>query len=116
MCDYVLLFSLADTFCCFCGWNLLEVIGFQLDFSCQNYIGGPTKMSQQAETPQVQGFYLALNSMRLTRSHVKKLAKSFELPLGASTAETRQMVEEKITELGKQPQNVHILIRQDEES
>ena len=55
--------------------------------------------------------------MRLTRSHIKQLAKSFDLPLhGCLMAETRQMVEGKITELGKQPQNVHILIRRDEES
>ena len=35
-CDYVLLFNLI-LFVVFVGWNLLEFIGFQLDFSCQNY-------------------------------------------------------------------------------
>ena len=52
-----------------------------------------------------------MNSKRLTGANLQQIARSLELPTGGSNAETRQVIEGKLIEMGREPQNVQVLVR-----
>ena len=54
-----------------------------------------------------------LNSKRLISGQLQALAKILELPGGASTEETRQSIEGKLMELGHEPRNVQVIVKED---
>ena len=55
-----------------------------------------------------------LNSKRIVASQLQTLAKLLELPTGASASETRQIIEGQLLELGHQPQNVQVVVQEEE--
>ena len=58
-----------------------------------------------------EGRTLPLNSRRLDAWHLQQLAVLLELPTSASIEDTRQMIDGKLIEKGKQPQNVQVIIK-----
>ena len=59
-----------------------------------------------------EGRTLPLNSRRLDAWHLQQLAVLLELPRNASMDDTRQMIDGKLTEMGKQPQNVQVIVKE----
>lgn len=53
---------------------------------------------------------IPLNSKRLTAGHLKRLARALEVPTTAAGDEIWQMVEGKLTEPGREPQNVQVML------
>ena len=58
---------------------------------------------------------LPLNSKRLTSVYVQTIARAMELPMKGSVAETRQMIEGKLSDVGREPTNVQVIIQEDED-
>ena len=44
--------------------------------------------------------------------HLRQLAAHLELPVNASMEETHQMIDGKLTEMGKEPQNVQVIVQE----
>ena len=63
-------------------------------------------MTDHARVERTKTF--PLNSRRLTASVVSRIAKELGLEISASLEDTRQVVSGKITEMGRQPQNVQV--------
>ena len=59
-----------------------------------------------------EGRSLPLNSRRLNAGHLRQLAALLELPANVSMEKTRQMVDGKLTEMGKEPQNVQVIVQE----
>ena len=59
-----------------------------------------------------EGRTYPLNSKRLISGQLQALAKILELPGGALTEETRQG---KLMELGHEPRNVQVIVKEDEQ-
>lgn len=57
---------------------------------------------------------LPLNSRRLTLRYLKQLAGALGVPGTASASDVRQLVEGAVTELGREPRNVQVLLREAE--
>ena len=57
---------------------------------------------------------LPLNSKRLTNVYVQTIARAMELTTKGSVAETRQMIEGQLSEIGREPMNVQVAIGEDE--
>ena len=57
---------------------------------------------------------LPLNSRRLTLRYLKQLAGALGVPRTVSASDIRQLVEGAITELGREPRNVQVLLREAE--
>jgi len=57
------------------------------------------------EGPRVR---LPLNSKRLKRSQLERLAKALDLPTSASSDELRQLIDGKLTDQGKEARNVQV--------
>lgn len=53
---------------------------------------------------------LPLNSRRLTADWIQAIAKALELPTAASQEDLRQMVDGKLSDLGKVPLNVQVVL------
>lgn len=64
-----------------------------------------------AREPQ-WGRPLPLNSKRLTAVLLKQLARGLDVPATASPEEVRQLIEGKLAELGRDPRNVQVILRQ----
>ena len=56
-----------------------------------------------------------LNSKRLISSQLQVLAKMLGLPGGALTEETHQLIEGKLMELGHEPCNVQVIVKEEEQ-
>ena len=56
---------------------------------------------------------LPLNSKRLLAAHVRQLARTLELPTTASANEIRQMIDGKLTEMGREPPNVQVVVQRE---
>ena len=61
-----------------------------------------------------EGKVYPLNSKRLTSSQLQALANALELPSGASSEETRQLIEGRLMELGHEPRNVQVVVAEDQ--
>lgn len=57
---------------------------------------------------------LPLNSRRLTGVHLQRLARRLELPTSASADETRLIIDGKLSEMGREPRNVQVMIAEPE--
>ena len=57
---------------------------------------------------------LPLNSRRMTAVHLQRLARRLGLPTSASTEETRQIIDGKLSEMGREPRNVQVVIAEPE--
>jgi len=57
-----------------------------------------------------RGKALALNSKRLTTAQLQRIARGLEVHTTARGDELRQMVDGKLTEMGKEPRNVQVII------
>ncbi len=53
---------------------------------------------------------IPLNSKRLTAAHLKRLATALDVPTTAAGDEVRQMVEGKLTDQGREPRNVQVVL------
>ena len=62
-----------------------------------------------------EGRTYPLNSKRLLSGQLQALAKILGLPGGASMEETRQLIEGKLIELGHEPRNVQVIVKEDEQ-
>ena len=58
------------------------------------------------------GRSLPLNSRRLDPGHLQQLAGYLELPINASMEETHQIIDGKLTEIGKEPPNVQVIFQE----
>ena len=56
---------------------------------------------------------LPLNSKRLLAAHVRQLARTLELPTTVSANEIRQMIDGKLTEMGREPPNVQVVVQRE---
>ena len=65
--------------------------------------------------PRVPVKMLPLTSKRLTAVHLRRLAQVLEIPASAMIEDTRLMIDGKLTEIGKEPQNVQVIIADPEE-
>ena len=54
---------------------------------------------------------LPLNSRQLDAGHLQQLAVCLELPVNASMEKIRQMVDVKLTEMGKEPQIIQVFVQ-----
>ena len=52
---------------------------------------------------------LPFNSKRLTRVYVQAIARPLELPTWGSAAETRQIIDGKLSDDGREPINVQVI-------
>ena len=72
-------------------------------------------MAERSMEPVVEvlprGQTLPLNSKCLTGPMVQQIAKSVGLPTSASLEDTRQMLEGKIGEMGREPRNVQVVLQ-----
>lgn len=50
------------------------------------------------------------NSRRITAEQLRRVGRAMDVPTTASTDEVRVMIEAKLTELGREPRNVQILL------
>lgn len=57
------------------------------------------------------GEQYSLCSKRLKASRIQQIAEALDLSTGNSTAETRQMIQEKLGEMGCEPSDVQIIIQ-----
>ena len=57
---------------------------------------------------------LPLNSKCLMSVYVQMIARAMELPTKGSVAETRQMIKGKLSDIGREPTNVQVVIEEDE--
>ena len=62
-----------------------------------------------------EGRTYPLNSKRLISGQLQALAKILGLPGGASMEETRQLIEGKLIELGHEPRNVQVIVKEDKQ-
>lgn len=62
-----------------------------------------------------EGQVLPLNSRRLVAEHVKAIATSMGLSTRASTDEVRQMVDGRLSEDGREPRNVQVVVQEPRE-
>ena len=58
-----------------------------------------------------QGQSYPLNSKRLRIVHLQRIAESMELPASGTAAVTRQLIEGKLMEMGKEPRNAQVVIQ-----
>ena len=65
--------------------------------------------TQEVEVAETE-FRLPLNSRRLTGATIKRIAQALDVPITASTAEILQMVEAKLSDVGREPRNVQVLL------
>lgn len=85
-----------------------------------------TETSREAEyTPSIatpifeddleipEGLTLPLNSKRISAARIKRLAAGLDVPTAALTDEVRQMLGEKLREMGHDPANVQVVIQGD---
>ena len=64
--------------------------------------------------PQTRETTYPLNSRRLTSRCVLRIAKGLGLPISASLADTRQMIEGRLVEKGHKPQNIEVHVIESE--
>lgn len=70
---------------------------------------------QFGEKDEMDAKRLPLNSRRLKVSHLRVIARTLDLPtMTASTDDLRAMIEGKLTEGGKQPMNVLVILEDDD--
>ena len=60
------------------------------------------------EVRVARGTVMPMNSKHLTKTYLSRIAKKLEMPTKASAEETRQIVEGKLIEMGKEPHNIQI--------
>ena len=60
-----------------------------------------------------EGLTLSLNSKRISAARIKKLVARLDVPMAALTDEVRQMLGEKLWEMGHDPANVQVVIQGD---
>ena len=63
-----------------------------------------------------KGPVYSLNSKRLTALHLQRIADSLGLPTKGSAAVTRQLIEGKLMEMGKEPPNVQVVVQGTDEN
>ena len=64
--------------------------------------------SEVREVPPARGTLLPMNSKRLTKTYLSRIAEKVELPSTASADETRQLIEGKLLEMSKEPLNIKV--------
>ena len=57
-----------------------------------------------------------LNSKRVKMTHLQRIAESLKLPTTGTAAVTRQLIEEKLLELGREPRNAQVVIQDTSEN
>ena len=62
-----------------------------------------------------EGRVLPLNSRRLKAEYIKAIASNMDLPTRASIDEVRQVIEGKLSESGREPRNVQVVIQEPKE-
>lgn len=69
------------------------------------------------EVPIARGTVMPMNSKRLTKTYLSRIAEKLELPTKGSAEETRQIIKGKLLEMGREPRNVQIELefREEEE-
>ena len=67
------------------------------------------------EVPPARDTLLPINFKRLTKTYVFRIAEKVELPSTASAEETRQLIEGKLLEMGKELLNVQVELEQREQ-
>ena len=70
-------------------------------------------MSEGEEEPAVaraRARTYPINSRRLTKDLVGRVAVALDLPTGGSMEETRQMIQGKLVETGREPRNVQVTL------
>ena len=74
----------------------------------REHVGGP-------RGARAVGRPLPLNSKRLTSVYVQTIARAMELLTKGSVAETRQMIEGKLSDIGLEPTNVQVIVEEGED-
>ena len=54
--------------------------------------------------------HVLLNSKRLTAGQLRRLAMALEVPSSGGPVDTRLIIEGKLAEMGRQPQNVQVVL------
>ena len=70
--------------------------------------------SEQDETDTEcvpKGPAYSLNSRHLTIAHLQRIVDSLGLPTNGSAAVTRQLMEGKLMEMGREPQNIQVVVQ-----
>ena len=62
-----------------------------------------------------RGTVMPMNSKRLTKTYLSRIAEKLELPTKVSAEETRQIIEGELLEMGREPRNVQIKLEFREE-
>ena len=62
----------------------------------------------EGEMRLTRGTIMPMNSKRLTKTYLSRIAEKLELPTKGSVKETRQIREGKLLEMGKVPHNVQV--------
>ena len=72
---------------------------------------------EEADPPIVdtRGRSYPLNSRRLTASMIGRIASELGVPMGGSLEDTRQMLEGKLVEAGREPRNVQVVFTEADE-
>ena len=83
--------------------------------SGKGHEASPEETRERAQVPRgvqvrTAGRPFPLNSKRLTSVYVATIARAMELPTKGSVAETRQMIEGKLSDIGREPANVQVVI------
>ncbi len=68
------------------------------------------KGDERTATERPRGRTLPLNSRRLTATTVQQITRALELPHAAPVEDTRQMIDGKREELGREPQNTQVVL------
>jgi len=58
----------------------------------------------------------SLNSKRLTTNELSVIATMLEIPGGVSVTETRQLIEDRLGEIGHEPQNIQVVVQANDEA
>ena len=69
----------------------------------------------EGEMRLTRGTVMPMNSKRLTKTYLSRIAEKLELPTKASAEETRQIIEGKLLEMGREPHNVQVELEAREE-
>ena len=70
---------------------------------------------EQQGVPLVVGKLLPLRSRWLTAVHLRRLAKALEVQVSATIEDLRLMIDGKLAEMDKEPQNIQVVITDTEE-
>ena len=81
-----------------------------------NYLEPHSEAADDVGTMFPTGKTYPLNSKRIVADQIFEIATLLDLPGGASVAETRQLTEGRLLELGHEPRNVQVIIQVEDDA